>query len=145
MYMRLIPCTWYSSYVHNQNFLKFYTHPMYINSPYVHNPEIVLRRQLEILSIADFQASRANQLFHQHLELFWRFLYEPVHVLLLLFYKCSPINKRLPFFLVEALKVLFLLLMIHSTKLIWTKMDLIFDLLAIVCVWKCAWWSVYLL
>jgi hypothetical protein len=100
--------------------------------------EIVLRRQLEILSIADFQASRANQLFHQHLELFWRFLDEPVHVLLLMFYKCSPINKRLPFFLVEALKVLFLLLMIHSTKLIWTKMDLIFDLLAIVCVWKCA-------
>jgi len=100
--------------------------------------EIVLRRPLEILRIADFQASRANQLFHQHLELFWRFFDEPVHVLLLLFYKCSPINKRLPLFLVEALKVLFLLLMIHSTKLIWTKMDLIFDLLAIVCVWKCA-------
>ena len=100
--------------------------------------EIVLRRPLEILRIADFQASRANQLFHQHLELFWRFFDEPVHVLLLLFYKCNPINKRLLLFLVEALKVLFLLLMIHSTKLIWTKMDLIFDLLAIVCVWKCA-------
>ena len=100
--------------------------------------EIVLRQQLEILRIADFQASRANQLFHQHLELFWRFFDKHVHVQLLLLYKCSPINKRLPFFLVEALKVLFLLLRIHSTKLLCTKMDLIIDLLAIVCVWKCA-------